>query len=119
MNTRQRKKYLKKKGLYVNPRETWDLEYNISKYILPRLILFKKLNNGYPGHGDMDTPEKWDEALDKMIAAFQLSIDADDLHDKYWEYEYTGFKKELWEEDQAKIKEGLHLFAEWFQNLWW
>lgn len=117
MNARQRKKYLKKKGKYVNPKETWCLDYRLAEYILPRLELFKKLNNGYPGRGEMDTPEKWDEALDKMITAFQLVIDVDNLHDRYW---LSGqFNKDLWEEDSKKISEGLHLFAEWFQSLWW
>lgn len=49
MNKRVYKKRLKKQGLYVNPKETLDLDCNIAKYVLPRLKLFKKLNNGYPG----------------------------------------------------------------------
>lgn len=117
MNNRQRKKYLKKKGLYVNPKETWCLDYRLAEYIIPRLKLFKKLNNGYPGRDEMDTPEKWDIAIDKMITAFQLVIDTDDLHDRYWPN--NTFNKSLWEEDQRKIEEGLLLFAKWFQSLWW
>ena len=54
MNKRTRKKRLKKQGLYVNPKETWDLDCNIAKYVLPRLKLFKKLNNGYPGIEGME-----------------------------------------------------------------
>ena len=45
MNKRVHKKRLKKQGLYVNPKETLDLNCNIAKYVLPRLKLFKKLNN--------------------------------------------------------------------------
>ena len=75
---KQRKKWLKRRGLYISPRDTWNLDTTIAEFILPRLKLFKKLNNGYPGKEEMDTPEKWDEALDKMILAFQYLKD--------WEY---------------------------------
>lgn len=71
MNKRVYKKRLKKQGLYVNPKKTLDLDCNIAKYVLPRLKLFKKLNNGYPGIEGMETEEKWDEALDKMIWSFE------------------------------------------------
>lgn len=114
MNKRLRKKYLKKHGLYVEPRETLDLNLRIAKFILPRLKLFKKLTICYPGTGDMDTPEKWDDALEKMIHAFELFID-----------NYNGpdinfpDSMKIWENDQVQIKEGLDLFAKWFQHLDW
>lgn len=134
MNNRQRKKWLKQRGLYVNPKETWSLDVNLAKYIIPRLKKFKELNNGYPGIGEMDTPEKWDEALDKMIQAFEYVIDLDE----YWiddpRYDYTDVMfsddKELYEsivenkrmEDIRRlvaINEGLQLFAKYYMNLWW
>ena len=125
---------MKKHRLYVNPKETWSLDVNLAKYIIPRLKKFKKLNNGYPGIGEMNTPEKWDEALDKMIQAFEYVIDLDE----YWlddpRYDYTDImfsdNKELYEgvienkrtEDirrLAAINEGLQLFAKYYMNLWW
>ena len=134
MNNRQRKKWLKKQGLYVNPKETWSLDVNLAEYIIPRLKKFKELNNGYPGIGEMNTPEKWDEALDKTIQAFEYVIDLDE----YWlddpRYDYTdimfGDDKELYEsivenkrmEDNRRltaINEGLQLFAKYYMNLWW
>lgn len=134
MNNRQRKKWLKKHRLYVDPKETWSLDVSLAKYILPRLKKFKELNNGYPGMDEVDTPEKWDEALDKMIQAFEYVID----WDEYWlddpRYDYTdimfGDNKELYEsivenkrmEDirrLAAIKEGLQLFAKYYMSLWW
>ena len=134
MNNRQRKKWLKQRGLYVNPKETWSLDITFAKYIIPRLKKFKELNNGYPGIEEVNTPEKWDEALDKMIQAFEYVID----WDEYWlddpRYDYTdimlGDNKELYEsivenkrmEDirrLAAIKEGLQLFAKYYMNLWW
>lgn len=119
MTKRARKKWLKQHGLYVNPRDTWNLDYTIAEYILPRLKEFKKVNNAYPGRGEMDTPEKWDTALDKMITAFQLVIDTDDMCERYWSNNRTVFNKDLFEQDQDRIQEGLHLFATWFQHLWW
>ena len=134
MNNRQRKKWLKKHRLYVDPKETWSLDVSLAKYILPRLKKFKELNNGYPGMDEVDTPEKWDETLDKMIQAFEYVID----WDEYWlddpRYDYTdimfGDNKELYEsivenkrmEDirrLAAIKEGLQLFAKYYMSLWW
>ncbi len=124
MNNRQRKKWLKKQGSYVNPKETWSLDITFAKYIIPRLKKFKELNNGYPGI----------EALDKMIQAFEYVID----WDEYWlddpRYDYTdimfGDDKELYEsivenkrmEDIRRltaINEGLQLFAKYYMNLWW
>lgn len=134
MNNRQRKKWLKQHRLYVNPKETWSLDVNLAKYIIPRLKKFKELNNGYPSISEMDTPEKWDEALDKMIQAFEYVIDLDE----YWlddpRYDYTDImfsdNKELYEgvienkrtEDIRRltaINEGLQLFAKYYMNLWW
>lgn len=134
MNNRQRKKWLKKHGSYVNPKETWCLDISLAKYIIPRLKKFKKLNNGYPGRGEMDTPEKWDEALDKMIQAFEYVINLDE----YWiddpKYDYTdimfGKNKEFYEKIKenkitedirrlAAINEGLQLFAKYYMSLWW
>ena len=134
MNNRQRKKWLKQRGLYVNPKETWSLDITFAKYIIPRLKKFKELNNGYPGIEEVNTPEKWDEALDKMIQAFEYVID----WDEYWlddpRYDYTdimfGDDKELYEsivenkrmEDIRRltaINEGLQLFAKYYMRLWW
>ena len=143
MNKRQRKKWLKQHNLYVNPRDTWTLDTTIAEFVLPRLKLFKKVNNGYPGIDEMDTPEKWDEALDKMIIAFQYVLDG-----YFWwiddsEYDYSSglhirsesakiiIDEEDWVEPirdrreketlrrQKVIDEGMQLFAKWYQHLWW
>lgn len=148
MNNRQRKKMLKSHGKYVNPKETWNLDYRIASYILPRLKLFKKVSITYPGRDEADTPEKWDEALDKMIQAFEYVIEEDDWWINNPEYNYTdGMKIRSEEHDdgmvhvvfdeedlvkevkkkhfaervrrQEVIDEGLQLFAKYFQHLWW
>ncbi len=106
--------------------DTWSLDYTISKFILPRLKRFKEVNDGIPNeiskkYRDPNrkvsenmrlASEEWNKKLDKMILAFQRIIDEDeDFHD--WK------DKKYWNE-QEKIKEdGLKLFAEYFQDLWW
>ena len=120
MNKRKRKKWLKQHNKYVNPRDTWNLDHTIASFILPRLKLFKKLGNGYPGHGEMDTPEKWNKALDKMINAFELIATADTYYG-LWDIEKNTYAevKPLLEQKQTEVEEGLQLFAKWFQSLWW
>lgn len=122
MNNRRRKKWLKQHNLYINPRECWNLDLTIADFIVPRLKQFKKDNNGYPGRDDMDTPEKWDAALDKMIRAFELAkIDIFDLP-SVWDNEKMtwkpGWEKRI-EELEAEKQEGLMLFAKWYDHLWW
>ena len=131
MNNRQRKKWLKRQESYVNPKETWNLDVTFARYIIPRLKKFKELSNGYPGDEEMDTPEKWDDALDKMIQAFEYVID----YDSYWigdpKYDYFSLSYEEGREETienlraedirrlAAINEGLQLFAKYYMSLWW
>lgn len=149
MNNRQRKKWLKKHNLYVNPRDTWSLDCTIAEYVLPRLKEYKKLTDVCPGIEDADTAEKWDEILDKMITAFEYAVSFDDwwIDDPRYDYSngvrmvvekrlddgrrVTHIEEEDWcepireaknkeyERRQKVIEEGLQLFAKWFQHLWW
>jgi hypothetical protein len=100
--------------------ETWDMRITFSEFILPRLKRFKEVNNGYPGFGDADTFEKWDNILDKMIWSFEQILvdeeypgDDEDLENDT----YPNMRK--LEEHNLKIQEGLDLFAKYFQHLWW
>ena len=81
--------------------ELWNLDTTIAKFILPRLIEFKK---------QMGTPhpiskEDWTIYIDKMIKSFEFLSG---------EEKYTIYDKEQWEETQ----EGLGLFAQHFSSLW-
>jgi hypothetical protein len=114
MNKRIRKKYLKQHGLYVHPKETWSLDITLAQYIIPRLKLYKKLNDVIPGR--LESHDEWDKILDKMIYAFECMSDEScnygvntDLPN--WIEEY--------DKRQKKVKEGLQLFADYFQALWW
>lgn len=114
MNKRIRKKYLKQHGLYVHPKETWSLDITISQYIVPRLKLYKKLNNGIPSR--LETIDEWHEILDKMIRTFEY------LSDESCNYGCNTDEAnwlDVYNQRQKETKEGLMLFAEYFQALWW
>lgn len=80
----------------IDPKELWNLDATIAKFVLPRLKLFKENLNGYPA--DLSF-EKWGEILDKMI------------------YSMEKVYKNCTDED-VKIQEGLDLFAKYFRSLW-
>lgn len=87
-------------------RVTWNLDKDISKFILPRLKRFKELNNGFPVGL---TTEQWDEYLDKMILAFEINM-------RYHKYDVS---QEPSKEDWKKFDEGIELFGRYFKDLWW
>ena len=118
MNKRTRKKWLKKQGLYVNPKEIWDLDTRIAKYILPRLKMYKKLTICYPGIGEANTPEKWDELLDKMIWSFERAANYYEIYNNVSPTTDPDWKEKN-KEINNKIQEGLMLFAKWYQHIGW
>jgi hypothetical protein len=116
----------------VSDQECWSLDCTITRFILPRLKHFKKINvHSHPA--DL-TPEKWEEILDEMIWTFEY-LDNDDKFNQFpqscmnhafgndrtksvqeqidWE-KYLDKYKEL---DKRK-DEGLMLFAKYYQHLW-
>lgn len=110
------KRLRKKKGKVLDD-ELWNFDVTICNWIIPRLKRFKQINCAYPGREPMDTPEAWDEALDKMIRGFEIL--KDDPIDKYW-YEGCDMKEIInkAEEDRKIAHEGLQLFVDWFESLW-
>lgn len=103
------KRLRKKKGLSkIREEELWGLHLTLTKYILPRLIKFKEINDmSYP-YGFKNI-EEWHKTLDKMIYAFEYVM----------EREYTVYKDLEEERIKAeKYKEGMQLFAEHFLDLW-
>lgn len=118
MNKRTRKKWLKKQGLYINPKETWNLDVTLAKYILPRLKLYKKLTIAYPGCGEADTFEKWEEILDKMIWSFEQVASCYECEE--WKFDMNDLS---WREKvnvmNKRTDEGLMLFAKFFRSLGW
>lgn len=146
MRQRTRKKWLKKHGQYIAPKELWNLDYTVAKFVLPRLIKFKENSLGFPGYDEADTMNKWQDILQKMITAFEYIVTDDDwwVDDPRYDYsdgihiEIDKNKKTLFHfriDDWAKeiennrdteqdrrneaIKEGLELFSKYFRHLWW
>jgi hypothetical protein len=109
-------------------RQTWDLDFTIANFILPRLKRFKELDTqGIPGglpseksqhlvdkmtekeYKDYEKVlvEEWECILSQIIESFQLIVDDewDDIAD--------------WKRQQEIIQEGLQLFVKWFRALNW
>ena len=128
--------------------ECWNLYRTIAAFVLPRLKVFKEQNNGYPGNEEIPTFEKWNDALDKMIYAFDYIVH-EELYDIEAERKFGVYWNDYFEEkvltngdvtiskddgcykenmvkyrehkklERQKIQEGLELFGKHFQQLWW
>ena len=95
--------------------EVWNLDVTIATFILPRLRRLKEIKHGAPStlyEGEdmsVDDPEgwkraeqRWDEEMNKMLAAFELLADSN-----------------LFEPAQnAIVLEGLQSFARHYGSLW-
>lgn len=92
--------------------EVWGMNSALQKYIYPRLKAFVEGERvGHPGHPEVDSPEKWDAVLKKMLRAFELSM-LDDDAELRWDTgeELKGYYKEM--------EEGFTLFGKYMMNLW-
>jgi hypothetical protein len=86
---------------------TWNLDGELAKLILPRLRRFKELHMGYPGEEQGMGQEEWEDALEKMIHAFEHYAS---------EQKYS---KVFPEDHYVTVDEGMKLFAEYYGHLWW
>ena len=95
--------------------ESWSLDSVLSMFILPRLVRFREVANGFPFcevDGKHMTMEKWHEILHKMIFAFEWNI----ICEEEGSYKLSDeIKKANWD----KYQEGMALFAKYFRDLWW
>lgn len=138
MNKRKKiKKYNTRK---YSPTQLWNLDYYLAKHIYYALKQFKAMErHGYPGCYGADTPEKWEEILDKMLWSFK-EISEDFKNQPLFSRKDTDsfFKKDengntIWsfnednntdkvlkdrEDYYNKIEEGLMLFGKYFCHLW-
>ena len=123
-----------KKIRNIKYKDVINLDRTIARFILPRLKFFKKKTYTYPiGF----TIEEWKSTIDKIILAFELILDdhkpdfgnlkyhTEKSDTGYWkiiEDPNSTFDREAYEkwlnDKDIKIKEGLKLFADNFQNLW-
>ena len=92
-------------------KETWNLDYEIAKFALPRVKRFREftLNEdcvaGHPGRISYD---EWIEILDTIIYALDCTTK---------EYDMLLATDDCVDPD--KWQEGLDLFGKWFRDLWW
>lgn len=83
--------------------ETWSLTDTICRFIIPRLKRFKDINDAVPYPL---TRDKWNDIIDKMLLAFELTTREDGSR--------------IWNDEESKqIDKGLDLFRKWFMALWW
>lgn len=82
--------------------EVWVTYSTLAQLIVPRLQAFKALDkHGYcPDFNDM---REWNNAIQKMIDAFELM-------------KYAGGVDTM--EEERTIEEGLDLFCKYFRSLW-
>ncbi len=84
----------------------WGLYDHVTEVCIPVLKFYKSRDAaGYPA--GFKNKGEWNKILEKMIKSFEL-IKKDEF----------GFSQKEWKKKDKIIKEGLHLFAEHFQNLW-
>ena len=102
------KRIKKKKGLSkIRKEELYDLNITLSKYILPRLKAYRKMDKiGYPFR--FNSVDEWNKVLDKMILSFEFILKGANYSmstDEFIEY-------------SEKYEEGMKLFSEYFSCLW-
>ena len=102
--------------------ELWSLDATIAKFILPRLKAFRECHCGYPGNL---SDEKWNEILDKMIIAFDIYLNDDDLinsEEIIRKFHKQGFFKgrtlEKCLQLHADFEKGMEYFHEYWMSLW-
>lgn len=82
--------------------EVWNTDNTIAQLIVPRLQAFKALDK-HGGPPDFSEMREWNNAIQKMIDAFELM-------------KYVGGVDT--KEEERIVEEGLDLFRKYFRSLW-
>lgn len=82
--------------------EVWNTDNTIAQLIVPRLQAFKALDK-HGGPPDFSEMREWNNAIQKMIDAFELMKYAGRVNTK---------------KEERTIEEGLDLFRKYFRSLW-
>lgn len=82
--------------------EVWNTDNTLAQLIVPRLQAFKALDK-HGGSSDFKDMHEWNNAIQKMIDAFELM--------KYAGVTHTGDEEQI-------IEQGLDLFRKYFRSLW-
>ena len=81
--------------------EVWNTDNTLAQLIVPRLQAFKALDK-HGGPSDFMDIREWNNAIQKMIDAFELLKYNSSFSDEEWNI----------------ITEGLDLFCKHYRNLW-
>ena len=82
--------------------EVWNTDNTIAQLIVPRLQAFKALDkHGVPP--DFSEMREWNNAIQKMIDAFELMKYVSGVNTK---------------EEERIVEEGFDLFRKYFRSLW-
>ena len=82
--------------------EVWNTDNTIAQLIVPRLQAFNALDK-HGGPPDFKDMREWNNAIQKMIDAFELMKYAGRVNTK---------------EEERTMEEGLDLFRKYFRHLW-
>ena len=108
--------------------ETWSLDREFHKWILPRLKRFGELTCAYPDNKKYPTLEKWQEEIQKRVKQLEIIIKEDDTNFDDWSYIPKKKLNELDKSDIIKINiiafcYMYNDFHKWFAKevgwLWW
>lgn len=116
-----------KDKVIIHNYDLWDLDYSLSKIILPSLLRLQENKGGSPLVDDCDVPECIRSTNDKST---RQEWDLDKFYHDRWTFviEEMIFSFEnilsdecefnLSEEDQKRIENGLILFGKYYRALW-
>ena len=103
------KNFKKKHGF--SPEECWNLDNSIAKFVLPRLLYYRKHYTSC--HPVNLTVAAWRRILDKMVWSFRIIADADN--------DYYSCPKNYAGAEAAycrRLQNGITLFGKYFLSLW-
>ncbi len=113
---KKRKKFLKNYGFSYS--ETWNLDTEISLYLLPRIAFLREHAHGIPGclcaideqtgevTNEKDSEKQWNDILKTIVKGLHYYLD-----EMVFSEEMTEKKKKVWK--QAKT-----YLAEYYEALW-
>ena len=115
-----------KDKIIIHDSDTWNVDVQLAKIIVPMLERYKELTNGSPFIYEEDYPEHikvengniheaWDYVLDEMIFAFKTI--RDDTLDKF--FEKGEVDHEAYEATKKRMLRGLEFFGKYYLGLWW
>jgi hypothetical protein len=118
--------------LGFDSRELWGLDYTIAKFVLPRLIEFRKISDKtcpssllgnkvkYTKNDFHNGRKKWKRALDNMVFAFAYIIfdNGSDKDIALVEFFGVEIDKDNWAKNEKRCQKGLEQFGKYFRALW-